>query len=374
MIITSLTNSRIKEICKLKEKKYRNMTNTFLIEGINLVTEAGKRNLLKEIFVLEEKTINIDIPTTYVTKEVMKKISSTDSIPNVVGVSLKKEELLLGDRLLLLDNLQDPGNLGTIIRSSKAFNIDTIVISPTTVDMYNPKVLRATEGMIFHINIIVRDLPSLITELKKDNYKIYGTKVDGGINVKDISLKRKYALVIGNEGNGVSEEVNNLCDGFFYKDKKVAVVGGGSSSLTEALYLSKICKEVIIIHRRDKLTADKYLIDKVNSTKNIKVLYNSNITKYNQNNNKLTSVIINNKDNLEVEGVFLAIGSTPNSEIFNVNKDNNYIIVDSNYMTNIDKVYAIGDVIKKDYYQLSTAASDAVVAASNIIKRENKNS
>ena len=165
-----------------------------------------------------------------------------------------------------------------------------------------------------------------------------------------------------------------VCDGFFYKDKKVAVVGGGSSSLTEALYLSKICKEVIIIHRRDKLTSDKYLIDKVNSTKNIKVLYNSNITKYNQNNNKLTSVTINNKDILEVEGVFLAIGSTPNSEIFNVNKENNYIIVDSNYMTNIDKVYAIGDVIKKDYYQLSTASSDAVVAASNIIKRENNNS
>ncbi len=229
MIITSLTNSRIKEICKLKEKKYRNMTNTFLIEGINLVTEAGKRNLLKEIFVLEGKTINIDIPTTYVTKEVMKKISSTDSIPNVVGVSLKKEESLLGDRLLLLDNLQDPGNLGTIIRSSKAFNIDTIVISPTTVDMYNPKVLRATEGMIFHINIIVRDLPSLITELKKDNYKIYGTKVDGGINVKDISLKRKYALVIGNEGNGVSEEVNNLCDEYLYikMNKEVESINAG---------------------------------------------------------------------------------------------------------------------------------------------------
>ena len=229
MIITSLTNTKIKEICKLKEKKYRNMTNTFLIEGINLVTEAGKSNLLKEIFVLEGKTINIDIPTTYVTKEVMKKISSTDSIPNVVGVSLKKEESLLGDRLLLLDNLQDPGNLGTIIRSSKAFNIDTIVISPTTVDMYNPKVLRATEGMIFHINIIVRDLPSLITELKKDNYKIYGTKVDGGINVKDISLKRKYDLVIGNEGNGVSEEVNNLCDEYLYikMNKEVESLNAG---------------------------------------------------------------------------------------------------------------------------------------------------
>ena len=155
-VISSKDNEFVKHVKKLKEKKYRNMTNTFLIEGINLVTEAGKSNLLKEIFVLEEKTINIDIPTTYVTKEVMKKISSTDSIPNVVGVSLKKEESLLGDRLLLLDNLQDPGNLGTIIRSSKAFNIDTIVISPTTVDMINPKVLRATEGRIFPFTILVR--------------------------------------------------------------------------------------------------------------------------------------------------------------------------------------------------------------------------
>ena len=208
----------------------------------------------------------------------------------------------------------------------------------------------------------------LNNKIINNNIKYEYLVIATGRKSRMLSLEHEKELL----GKGISTCA--LCDGFFYKDKKVAVVGGGSSSLTEALYLSKICKEVIIIHRRDKLTADKYLIDKVNSTKNIKVLYNSNITKYNQNNNKLTSIIINNKDNLEVEGVFLAIGSTPNSEIFNVNKDNNYIIVDSNYMTNIDKVYAIGDVIKKDYYQLSTAASDAVVAASNIIKRENKNS
>lgn len=208
----------------------------------------------------------------------------------------------------------------------------------------------------------------LNNKIINNNIKYEYLVIATGRKSRMLSLEHEKELL----GKGISTCA--LCDGFFYKDKKVAVVGGGSSSLTEALYLSKICKEVIIIHRRDKLTADKYLIDKVNSTKNIKVLYNSNITKYNQNNNKLTSVTINNKDNLEVEGVFLAIGSTPNSEIFNVNKDNNYIIVDSNYMTNIDKVYAIGDVIKKDYYQLSTASSDAVVAASNIIKRENKNS
>ena len=220
------------------------------------------------------------------------------------------------------------------------------------------------------VKILNKKITSIDLDNKiiNNNIKYEYLVIATGRKSRMLSLEHEKELL----GKGISTCA--LCDGFFYKDKKVAVVGGGSSSLTEALYLSKICKEVIIIHRRDKLTADKYLIDKVNSTKNIKVLYNSNITKYNQNNNKLTSVIINNKDNLEVEGVFLAIGSTPNSEIFNVNKDNNYIIVDSNYMTNIDKVYAIGDVIKKDYYQLSTATSDAVVAASNIIKRENKNS
>ncbi len=126
------------------------------------------------------------------------------------------EETTNDSPILLLDDIQDPGNLGTIIRSSKAFNIDTIIISPNTVDIYNSKVLRSTQGMIFHINIMVRDLESFISELKEDNYKIYGTKVDGGINVKDIDIPCKYALVIGNEGNGMSVNISNLCDENLY--------------------------------------------------------------------------------------------------------------------------------------------------------------
>lgn len=216
MIITSVSNNKIKETCKLKDKKYRNSTNSFLIEGKNLIEEAYKKNLLKEIFVLEDNNITLDVPTNYVSKEVMKKLSTTDSIPVVVGVSHKKREEELGNRLLILDNIQDPGNLGTIIRSSKAFNIDTIVVSPNTVDIYNSKVLRATEGMIFHINIIVRELETFINDIKKDNYIIYGTKVDGGTNVKNIKISSKYALVIGNEGNGMSLNICNLCDHYLY--------------------------------------------------------------------------------------------------------------------------------------------------------------
>lgn len=275
------------------------------------------------------------------------------------GIYLKRGGL---DVLVVEDNI--PGGVLNEIPSIENYpGYEEISGPDLAMNIYNQ--LTKLGVKILNKKITSIDLNNKIIN---NNIKYEYLVIATGRKSKMLSLEHEKELL----GKGISTCA--LCDGFFYKDKKVSVVGGGSSSLTEALYLSKICKEVIIIHRRDKLTSDKYLIDKVNSTKNIKVLYNSNITKYNQNNNKLTSVIINNKDNLEVEGVFLAIGSTPNSEIFNVNKDNNYIIVDSNYMTNIDKVYAIGDVIKKDYYQLSTAASDAVVAASNIIKRENKNS
>lgn len=274
------------------------------------------------------------------------------------GIYLKRGGL---DVLVVEDNI--PGGVLNEIPSIENYpGYEEISGPDLAMNIYNQ--LTKLGVKILNKKITSIDLNNKIIN---NNIKYEYLVIATGRKSRMLSLEHEKELL----GKGISTCA--LCDGFFYKDKKVAVVGGGSSSLTEALYLSKICKEVIIIHRRDKLTADKYLIDKVNSTKNIKVLYNSNITKYNQNNNKLTSVIINNKDNLEVEGVFLAIGSTPNSEIFNVNKDNNYIIVDSNYMTNIDKVYAIGDVIKKDYYQLSTAASDAIVAASNIIKRENKN-
>lgn len=275
------------------------------------------------------------------------------------GIYLKRGGL---DVLVVEDNI--PGGVLNEIPSIENYpGYEEISGPDLAMNIYNQ--LTKLGVKILNKKITSIDLNNKIIN---NNIKYEYLVIATGRKSRMLSLEHEKELL----GKGISTCA--LCDGFFYKDKKVAVVGGGSSSLTEALYLSKICKEVTIIHRRDKLTSDKYLIDKVNSTKNIKVLYNSNITKYNQNNNKLTSVTINNKDNLEVEGVFLAIGSTPNSEIFNVNKDNNYIIVDSNYMTNIDKVYAIGDVIKKDYYQLSTAASDAVVAASNIIKRENKNS
>lgn len=184
--------------------------------------------------------------------------------------------------------------------------------------------------------------------------------------------RRARLLGLENEdkylGRGISTCA--LCDGTFYKDKEVIVVGGSSSAISEALYLSNICKRVTIIHRGDSYRAQKILIDKLGSTKNIKQIFNVNVIKYNIKNNKIIGVTLDNNKKIKADGIFLGIGSIPNSDIFEVEKEDNYIIVDNEMKTNIDYVYAIGDVIKKKTYQLITASSDGIIAADSIIKRE----
>ncbi len=216
MIITSLNNPTIKEISKLKNKKYRDLTNTYLVEGDHLIEEAYKNNLLTKIILLEDTTCNYDIEKIYVTKEVMKKLTELDTPNKIIGIVKENTPLPIGNKILILDNIQDPGNLGTIIRSSVAFDIDTIVLSPNTVDIYNPKVIRSTQGMIFYTNIITLKLKEFIDEIKTKNYTIFGTNVRNGKNIKEITLPEKFALVLGNEGQGVSKEIESLCDDNIY--------------------------------------------------------------------------------------------------------------------------------------------------------------
>ena len=217
MIITSLENNKIKDLVKLQTKKYRDITNTFLVEGYHLVEEVYKAGIVKELFVLEGTSIDLNIPITYVSSEVMKKISTTDTVIDVVALCEKLDNKeIIGNKILLLDDIQDPGNLGTIIRSSVAFNVDTIILSPNTVDLYNPKVLRATQGMFCHINIITMDLFEAIDTIKNKGISVYGTNVNNGLDVRSISDTSSYALIMGNEGNGVKKEIQDMCDKNLY--------------------------------------------------------------------------------------------------------------------------------------------------------------
>ena len=221
MLITSLENERIKNYIKLKDKKYRKRTNTFIVEGLHLVLEAYKSGNLVELIIEKDEVLPLDVPTIFVTNEIINKISSLDTPVTVLGLcKTSNNEEVIGSKILMLDGIQDPGNLGTIIRSSVAFNVDTIVLGDNTVDLYNPKVVRATQGMMFHINIINRNLESVIKELKNREIPIYGTKVEYGEDVRKFPSKDKksYGLVMGNEGSGVSAEVLDLCDKFIYID------------------------------------------------------------------------------------------------------------------------------------------------------------
>ena len=218
MLYSSIENKKIKNIKKLYTKKYRDEYNEFLIEGEHLVLEAYKNGILKELILEEDTDFKLDIETSYVTSNVLKYISELSNPSKIMGICKKIEEQEIGKKLVILDGVQDPGNLGTIIRSSVAFNIDTIILSKSCVDLYNSKVLRATQGMIFNINIIERDLEEIIPELKEKDYKIYGTKVNGGKSLKNIEKTDKFAIIMGNEGNGVKPEILDMCSDYIYID------------------------------------------------------------------------------------------------------------------------------------------------------------
>ncbi len=212
MLITSKDNNRIKEIRKLLNKKYSFEKGLFVIEGENLIEEAIKNNLLKELYVLEGSKCKYNFQYDEVTHEVMKSISDLKSTPRLLGVAKIKNDNKIGNKIVILDDIQDPGNAGTIIRNAVAFGIDTVVFSKSSVSAYNEKVLRSTGGMIFNINILIDDLEHIISQIKDNNIKVIGTSLNTSKSFETLDKMDKFAIIFGNEGNGVSNNILSLCD------------------------------------------------------------------------------------------------------------------------------------------------------------------
>ena len=217
MIYTSIDNEKIKEIAKLKDRKFRKGSGLFLIEGEHLIKEAYKNGYLNKLIKLESTNMNLDVETINVSEKVLKYLSSLET-PTVIGIAKQKNDQIKGNKILVLDNIQDPGNLGTIVRSSVAFNVDTIVLSDDSVDLYNEKVVRATQGLIFYISVVRGNIEEIVADLKRKEYKIYATKVNGGKSLKNIEDLKKFAIIMGNEGNGVRPSLLNACDEYLYID------------------------------------------------------------------------------------------------------------------------------------------------------------
>ena len=209
-MINSVTNFRVLQWSKLKNRVERDMKRLFIVEGYHLVREAQKANCLREV-ITTEKSADFGVPSYQVTRDVMKKLSSLATPTKIMGICTQKEPTDPGESILLADQIHHPGNLGTIIRSATAFGADTAVLG-AGVDPYNLKVIQATQGMIFHINIIKSPLEDFIIKLKTQNYQIIGTDVKDGICPTAANFRKKRALLIGNEGEGVDDGLLALCD------------------------------------------------------------------------------------------------------------------------------------------------------------------
>lgn len=212
-----------------------------------------------------------------------------------------------------------------------------------------------------------------------DDFKIVKTDLEQ-FTTKNIIIatgRKSRKLDIPGEDRLVGRGVSYcaLCDANFFKNEDVAVIGGANSALEEAIYLSNICKNVTIIHRKDKFSADDIFIEKIASIPNINIKLGYQVKELNELDEKLCSITIidenNNQEELSIKGCFIYIGQIPANEIFRDIldfDDKGYIKVNEHNETNIKGIYAAGDIIKKDVYQLLTAMNDGVIAAVNCIK------
>ena len=228
MVITSKDNETIKKIRKLKEKKYRDLNGKYLIEGIKLIREAiSEKANIETIVVCDNciKTGEIDqrvlyeiakYNCVYVDEKVFNNITDVQNPQGILAVVEKKNSdadiKFDEDIVVVLDDIQDPGNLGTILRTIDSVGLSQVIISKKSGDVFNPKVVRSTMGAIFRVNIIESEnLVNTLKELKKHKFKIVATSLQTEESIYDMEYK-KAVIVIGNEANGVSKEVIEIAD------------------------------------------------------------------------------------------------------------------------------------------------------------------
>src|SRR5690625_3548057 len=210
-LITSIHNQRIKQWHKLKQRKHREREQKFLIEGHHLVEEAYQNNWPIETIIVTE---NVDISKhlssleiVTVSESVLHHLSQTQTPQGIIAVVKKKHiPFTASGHVLLLDAIQDPGNLGTMIRTADAAGFSAVFLGRGTVDLYNDKVIRATQGSMFHLPIIQELLEHVIEDLKNKSYTIVATDLSSKtIDYTSVKNITKGALILGNEGAGISE-------------------------------------------------------------------------------------------------------------------------------------------------------------------------
>ncbi|MBQ2836368.1 MAG: RNA methyltransferase [Clostridia bacterium] len=260
-VISSKDNELVKHIKKLKDKKYRDESNEYIVEGVKLIEEAVKENVkIKRIIVCEDTTRTYEIPTNvmleiakyeciYVTDKIFASITQVANPQGIMAIieknSTNEDIDYSQDIIVALDDVQDPGNLGTILRTVDSIGLNQIIVSKETADAFNPKVVRSTMGAIFRIKIIeVEDLKQTIKEMKKHHFKLMVTSLQTDNSIYDIDFHKKV-IVIGNESIGVSKEIQDMAD----EKAKIPMLGK-----TESLNASVAAGIVMYEYVRQKLS------------------------------------------------------------------------------------------------------------------------
>lgn len=219
MIIESIKNQKVKDWKKLQTRKGREKAEAYLIEGPHIIEEAAKAEApIVEVILTEGMNLSPypfkESPVVYtVTEKVMFELTDTETPQGIMAVCKMAEPVSpQNGKLLLLDAIQDPGNLGTIIRTADSAGYDGVLLGAGTVDPYNSKVLRSTQGSIFHLPVRKANLVEEVKSLKQSGMHIYATEVSGGTPYQEVEHQSNFAVILGNEANGVSEELQTLAD------------------------------------------------------------------------------------------------------------------------------------------------------------------
>ena len=213
---------------------------------------------------------------------------------------------------------------------------------------------------------IIDNIEYKMIKTDKEEITCKNVVIATGRRPRELGLQNEKRLL----GKGIS--YCSICDGTLYKDKVVAVVGGGNSAIESALYLAEICQKVYLIHRTESYRAENTLMDNIKEKENIELIKNAKITELKEKDDKLSSVIINDGKEIKCNGLFINVGNVPIPiKCKNLKLEENYIVVDNKMESNIEGIYACGDIIKKDVYQITTAISEGTIAAINIIKKFN---
>ncbi|WP_430784904.1 TrmH family RNA methyltransferase [Virgibacillus flavescens] len=216
-MITSVQNTQVKNWTKLKMKKFRLMANKFLIEGEHLVTEAHNSNwVIDEIIIQKDATVPDFVrnyTTSIVTENVFHHITDTKTPQGIAAVvEMVSHEWMEPSKVIMLDAIQDPGNLGTLIRTADAVGFDAVIIGNNSVDVYNDKVVRSTQGSLFHIPVYQENLLATLPKLQKEGFTVWATSLENAKPYKEVNLSKKIGLLVGNEGNGVDKSLIKLAD------------------------------------------------------------------------------------------------------------------------------------------------------------------